>query len=69
MRKPAYNTKRHVECYGSTKGRRRFGLSALSTGIPTYQLIPKGDGRRHSCPLDGLWRTSAKDGSVFSNIF
>ncbi len=63
-----YNTEKGVECYEATKGEGVLVYQPLSTGI-TYQLIPKVTA--DSIPLHtmGYGRTSAKNGSVFRNVF
>ena len=67
----AYNTKQAVECYENTKNQGESGAlvyQPLSTGI-TYQLIPKATADGIPVHSMGYGRTSAKDGSVFKNIF
>ncbi|MBW4962816.1 ABC transporter substrate-binding protein [Sulfitobacter sp. CW3] len=63
-----YNTEKGVECYESTKGEGALVYQPLSTGI-TYQLIPKATADGIPVHSMGYGRTSAKDGSVFKNIF
>ncbi len=64
----AYNTEKGVECYEATKGQGVLVYQPLSTGI-TYQLIPKATADGIPMHTMGYGRTSAKNGSVFSNIF
>ncbi|WP_137702647.1 ABC transporter substrate-binding protein [Marimonas lutisalis] len=63
-----YNTEKGVECYESTKGTGALVYQPLSTGI-TYQLIPKATADGIPVHSMGYGRTSAKNGSVFRNIF
>ena len=63
-----YNTEKGVECYESTKGDNALVYEPLSTGI-TYQLIPKATADGIPVHSGGYGRTSAKNGSVFRNIF
>ncbi|MDQ2090659.1 ABC transporter substrate-binding protein [Marimonas arenosa] len=63
-----YNTEKGVECYESTKGQGALVYQPLSTGI-TYQLIPKATADGIPVHSMGYGRTSAKNGSVFRNIF
>ncbi len=63
-----YNTEKGVECYESTKGEGALVYQPLSTGI-TYQLIPKATADGIPIHSMGYGRTSAKDGTVFRNIF
>ncbi|WP_282129092.1 ABC transporter substrate-binding protein [Roseobacter litoralis] len=63
-----YNTEKGVECYESTKGDGALVYQPLSTGI-TYQLIPKATADGIPVHSMGYGRTSAKDGTVFRNIF
>ena len=63
-----YNTEKGVECYESTKGEGALVYQPLSTGI-TYQLIPKATADGIPVHSMGYGRTSAKDGTVFRNIF
>lgn len=63
-----YNTQKGVECYESTKGENPLVYQPLSTGI-TYQLIPKVTADGIPMHTMGYGRTSAKNGSVFSNVF
>ena len=63
-----YNTEKGVECYESTKGEGALVYQPLSTGI-TYQLIPKAMADGIPIHSMGYGRTSAADGSVFSNVF
>jgi branched-chain amino acid transport system substrate-binding protein len=63
-----YNTEKGVECYESTKGEGSLVYQPLSTGI-TYQLIPKATADGIPVHSMGYGRTSAKDGTVFRNIF
>ena len=63
-----YNTEKGVECYESTKGSGALVYQPLSTGI-TYQLIPKATADGIPVHSMGYGRTSAKNGSVFNNIF
>jgi branched-chain amino acid transport system substrate-binding protein len=63
-----YNTEKGVECYESTKGEGTLVYQPLSTGI-TYQLIPKVTADGIAMHTMGYGRTSAKNGSVFSNVF
>ncbi|MEL6679436.1 MAG: ABC transporter substrate-binding protein [Pseudomonadota bacterium] len=63
-----YNTEKGVECYESTKGEGALVYQPLSTGI-TYQLIPKATADGIPIHSMGYGRTSAADGSVFSNVF
>ena len=67
----AYNTKRGVECYESTKGSGDSGalvIQPLSTGI-TYQLIPKASVDKIPVFSMGYGRTSAANGKIFPWIF
>jgi len=64
----AYNTERGVECYESTKGMGALVYQPLSTGI-TYQLIPRATADGIPIHSMGYGRTSAADGTVFSNVF
>jgi len=64
----AYNTERGVECYESTKGMGALVYQPLSTGI-TYQLIPRATVDGIPIHSMGYGRTSAADGTVFSNVF
>jgi branched-chain amino acid transport system substrate-binding protein len=64
----AYNTERGVECYESTKGLGALVYQPLSTGI-TYQLIPRATADGIPIHSMGYGRTSAADGTVFSNVF
>jgi len=63
-----YNTEKGVECYESTKGEGSLVYQPLSTGI-TYQLIPKVTADGIALHSMGYGRTSAADGTVFSNVF
>ena len=63
-----YNTEKGVECYEATKGEGSLVYQPLSTGI-TYQLIPKATADGIPIHSMGYGRTSAKNGTVFSNIF
>ncbi|CUH64981.1 hypothetical protein TL5118_01095 [Thalassovita autumnalis] len=63
-----YNTEKGVECYESTKGEGTLVYQPLSTGI-TYQLIPKVTADGIAMHTMGYGRTSAKNGSIFSNVF
>ncbi|MEC7965671.1 MAG: ABC transporter substrate-binding protein, partial [Pseudomonadota bacterium] len=63
-----YNTEKCVECYESTKGEGTLVYQPLSTGI-TYQLIPKVTADGIAMHTMGYGRTSAKNGSIFSNVF
>ncbi|MCG7494849.1 ABC transporter substrate-binding protein [Thalassobius sp. Cn5-15] len=63
-----YNTEKGVECYESTKDQGTLVYQPLSTGI-TYQLIPKVTADGIAMHTMGYGRTSAKNGSVFSNVF
>ncbi|MDW4500086.1 ABC transporter substrate-binding protein [Sulfitobacter sp. D35] len=63
-----YNTEKGVECYEATKGEGSLVYQPLSTGI-TYQLIPKVTADGIPMHTMGYGRTSAKDGSVFRNVF
>ncbi|MDF1716781.1 MAG: ABC transporter substrate-binding protein [Antarcticimicrobium sp.] len=63
-----YNTEKGVECYEATKGEGALVYQPLSTGI-TYQLIPKATADGIPVHSMGYGRTSAKNGSVFRNIF
>ncbi|MFT7058175.1 MAG: branched-chain amino acid transport system substrate-binding protein [Pseudorhodobacter sp.] len=64
----AYNTEKGVECYESIKADNPLILQPLSTGI-TYQLIPKVTADGIPLHTMGYGRTSAKDGTIFSNVF
>jgi branched-chain amino acid transport system substrate-binding protein len=67
----AYNTKRGVECYESTKGEGANGAlvyQPLSTGI-TYQLIPKSSVDEIPIFSMGYGRTSAANGKIFPYVF
>ena len=66
----AYNTKRGVECYESTKGEGDGALvyQPLSTGI-TYQLIPKSSVDEIPIFSMGYGRTSAANGKIFPWVF
>ncbi|MDZ4095216.1 MAG: ABC transporter substrate-binding protein [Paracoccaceae bacterium] len=64
----AYNTEKGVECYEAIKGDNPLILQPLSTGI-TYQLIPKVTADGIPLHTMGYGRTSAKNGTVFSNVF
>jgi branched-chain amino acid transport system substrate-binding protein len=64
----AYNTEKGVECYEATKGAGALVYNPLSTGI-TYQLIPKVTADGISLYTPGYGRTSAANGTVFSNVF
>ena len=67
----AYNTKRGVECYESTKGEGESGAlvyQPLSTGI-TYQLIPKSSVDKIPVFSMGYGRTSAANGKIFPWVF
>jgi len=66
----AYNTKRGVECYESTKkqGSGALVYQPLSTGI-TYQLIPKSSVDKIPIFSMGYGRTSAANGKVFPWVF
>ncbi|MDH5452075.1 MAG: ABC transporter substrate-binding protein, partial [Paracoccaceae bacterium] len=64
----AYNTEKGVECYEATKGSGALAYNPLSTGI-TYQLIPKVTADGISLYTPGYGRTSASNGTVFSNVF
>ena len=67
----AYNTKRGVECYESTKNAGDSGAlvyQPLSTGI-TYQLIPKSSVDQIPIFSMGYGRTSAANGKVFPWVF
>jgi branched-chain amino acid transport system substrate-binding protein len=67
----AYNTKRGVECYESTKGEGANGAlvyQPLSTGI-TYQLIPKASVDEIPIFSMGYGRTSAANGKIFPYVF
>ena len=67
----AYNTKRGVECYESTKGEGESGAlvyQPLSTGI-TYQLIPKSSVDEIPIFSMGYGRTSAANGKIFPWVF
>jgi branched-chain amino acid transport system substrate-binding protein len=67
----AYNTKRGVECYESTKAEGESGAlvyQPLSTGI-TYQLIPKASVDEIPVFSMGYGRTSAANGKVFPWVF
>ena len=67
----AYNTKRGVECYESTKGEGESGalvFQPLSTGI-TYQIIPKASVDEIPIFSMGYGRTSASNGKVFPWVF
>lgn len=64
----AYNTERGVECYEQTKGEGALIYQPLSTGI-TYQLIPRATADGIPLHTMGYGRTSAANGSVFSNVF
>ncbi len=67
----AYNTKKGVECYESTKGEGENGalfFQPLSTGI-TYQIIPKAAVDEIPVFSMGYGRTSAANGKVFPWIF
>ena len=67
----AYNTKRGVECYESTKGEGESGAlvyQPLSTGI-TYQLIPKTSVDKIPVFSMGYGRTSAANGKIFPWVF
>jgi branched-chain amino acid transport system substrate-binding protein len=67
----AYNTKRGVECYESTKGEGESGAlvyQPLSTGI-TYQLIPKSYVDEIPIFSMGYGRTSAANGKIFPWVF
>jgi branched-chain amino acid transport system substrate-binding protein len=63
-----YNTEKGVECYESTKAEGSLVYHPLSTGI-TYQLIPKVTADGIALHSMGYGRTSAANGSVFSNVF
>jgi branched-chain amino acid transport system substrate-binding protein len=63
-----YNTEKGVECYEATKGEGALVYQPLSTGI-TYQLIPKVTADGIPMHTMGYGRTSAKNGTVFSNVF
>lgn len=63
-----YNTEKGVECYESTKGSGALVYQPLSTGI-TYQLIPKATADGIPVHSMGYGRTSAKNGTVFRNVF
>ncbi len=63
-----YNTEKGVECYEATKGEGSLVYQPLSTGI-TYQLIPKVTADGIALHTMGYGRTSAKNGSIFSNVF
>ena len=63
-----YNTQKGVECYEATKGEGALVYQPLSTGI-TYQLIPKATADGIPVHSMGYGRTSAKNGSVFRNVF
>ena len=63
-----YNTEKGVECYEATKGEGSLVYQPLSTGI-TYQLIPKVTADGIALHTMGYGRTSAKNGSFFSNVF
>ena len=63
-----YNTQKGVECYEATKGEGALIYQPLSTGI-TYQLIPKATADGIPIHSMGYGRTSAKNGTVFSNVF
>lgn len=64
----AYNAEKGVECYESTKGDGALVYQPLATSI-TYQLIPKSAADGIPLLTMGYGRTSAKDGSVFRNVF
>lgn len=64
----AYNTEKGVECYEAIKGDNPLVIQPLSTGI-TYQLIPKVTADGIPLHTMGYGRTSAKNGTVFSNVF
>lgn len=64
----AYNTEKGVECYEKIKGDNPLIIQPLSTGI-TYQLIPKVTADGIPMHTMGYGRTSAKNGTVFSNVF
>lgn len=64
----AYNTEKGVECYEATKGEGALVYNPLSTGI-TYQLIPKVTADGIALYSPGYGRTSASNGTVFSNVF
>ena len=67
----AYNTKKGVECYESTKGEGENGAlvyQPLSTGI-TYQVIPKAAVDEIPVFSMGYGRTSASNGKVFPWVF
>jgi branched-chain amino acid transport system substrate-binding protein len=67
----AYNTKRGVECYESTKDEGDSGAlvyQPLSTGI-TYQLIPKASVDKIPVFSMGYGRTSAANGKIFPWVF
>lgn len=63
-----YNTEKGVECYEATKDEGALVYQPLSTGI-TYQLIPKVTADGIALHTMGYGRTSAANGSVFSNVF
>lgn len=63
-----YNTEKGVECYEATKGEGALVYQPLSTGI-TYQLIPKVTADGIALHTMGYGRTSAANGTVFSNVF
>ena len=63
-----YNTEKSVECYESTKAEGSLVYQPMSTGV-TYQLIPKATADGIALHTLGYGRTSAANGSVFSNVF
>jgi len=64
----AYNTEKGVECYEATKGEGALVYQPFSTGM-TYQLIPKATADGIPLHTMGYGRTSAANGTVFSNVF
>jgi branched-chain amino acid transport system substrate-binding protein len=64
----AYNTEKGVECYESIKNDNPLIIQPLSTGI-TYQLIPKVTADGIPLHTMGYGRTSAKNGTVFADVF
>ena len=63
-----YNTEKGVECYEATKGEGALVYQPFSTGM-TYQLIPKATADGIPLHTMGYGRTSAANGTVFSNVF
>lgn len=64
----AYNTEKGVECYEAIKGDNPLVIQPLSTGI-SYQLIPKVTADGIPMHTMGYGRTSAKNGTVFNQVF